>query len=537
MTVGAEGAGGTFPELSAGRTAEQTMLVMVITAVTSIVGFAREAAFADRLGASGAADAWATAAMVLAVTTEFLVMAGPVSTLIIPMLAERRIRQGRDAERRAFLAFVLVAAAAGLLLSAVVVSAANPLSLILAPGFDAARHATLETLLRFVGAALFPIAMAGALGAGLAAARKFAGPSLYALAMHIAVLASLLFLFPRIGPVAVGWGVLVGSILMASLQIGALDDPGLAGPPDFAAVRQAALMALPVAGVFAMREGTLFLERLFASALPEGVLSTLYYASKLEQLPLGLFAVTVAVVAFPDMAELGIAGRLDEMAQALGRGLRIVFLLSVPSALGLAVLAKPIVRLLFEHGRFDSADTAAVARVLTIISIGLIGQSAIPSLIRGYFSLRKPHEPLRILGVVLAVNALLDWALLSFGATGLATAFSITMTLNALGLALLLARRIPLRGALGVSRLVPVVALAALALSGAAWGVHAGLDALVGHATLGARALATLSAVTAGALVYVIVVWIARVPEVMRIGSRMRKKKADAGTDADEMGE
>lgn len=537
MSVGAEGAGATIPELRTGRTAEQTVLVMVITAITSVVGFAREAAFADRLGAGAAADSWATAAMVLAVTTEFLVMAGPVSTLIIPMLAERRLQEGRDAERRAFLAFVVVAAVAGVALSTIVISAASPLSVILAPGFDAARRAMLETLLRFVGAALFPIAIAGALGAGLAAARKFAGPSLYALAMHIAVLSSLLFLFPRIGPVAVGWGVLVGSILMASLQIGALDDPGLAGPPDFAAVRRTALVALPIAGVFAMREGTLFLERLFASALPAGALSTLYYASKLEQLPLGLFAVTVAVVAFPDMAELGVAGRLEEMAQALGRGLRIVFLLSVPSALGLAVLAEPIVRLLFEHGRFSSADTVATARILAIISIGLIGQCAIPSLIRGYFSLRRPHEPLRILGVVLAVNALLDWALLSWGAAGLAVAFSVTMMLNAAGLGLLLARRIPLGRALGASRLVPIVSLAALALSGTAWGVHAGLDALVGHATLGARALATFSAVGVGALVYVAIVWVARVPEALKIQARLSRRKDRTGAEPADMGE
>jgi len=537
MSVGVEEAGATVAELRAGRTASQTMLVMSITAVTSLFGFAREAAFADRLGASAAADSWATAAMVLAVTTEFLVMAGPVSTLIIPMLAERRIQQGRGAERRAFLAFVIVAALAGAAMSAVVVSAAGPLSLLLAPGFDSARHAMLETLLRFVGAALLPIALAGALGAGLAAARKFAGPSLYAMAMHIAVLGSLVFLFPRIGPVAVGWGVLAGAILMASLQIGALDDPGLAGPPDFAAVRRTALLALPIAGVFAMREGTLLLERLFASALPEGALSTLYYASKLEQLPLGIFAVTVAVVAFPDMAELGIAGRLDEMAEALGRGLRLVFLLSVPSALGLAVLAEPIVRLLFQHGRFDAADTAATARILGIIAIGLIGQSTIPSLIRGYFSLRKPHEPLKILAVVLAVNALLDWALLYLGATGLAVAFTVTMTLNALGLGYLLARRMPLRKALDASRLVAVVALAALALSGAAWGVHAGLDSLVGHATLSTRALATFSAVVAGAIVYTAIVWVARVPEVLRIGARLRRRKGGPGAKPADMGE
>lgn len=508
------------------RTSRQTAVVMGIIAVTSVVGFAREVAFAARFGTSAATDAWGSAAVLLAVATELLLLSGPIATLAIPVLTERRLSGEATAERRALTALFLVLVGGAVVMAVSLSLGSRPFAALLAPGFDSERRQLLFELLTFVGAAIAPITAAGVLAAALSSRHRFARPALTGVAMHLAILVSLVWFVPRVGIAAVGVAVAVGALLQLLLQAPALKTPGLGGPPDWGAVGDVARLTLPVLAISLLREGTLVLERVFASTLPTGQLATLYFAGKLEQFPLGLFATTVAVVAYPAFAELAIENRLDTLGEAVARAVRLVALLAVPSAVGLAVLARPIVRLLFGHGAFGEASIQATAVLLVPLSIGLVGQSIIPSLMRAYFSLKDLRPPVRVLGWTLAVNLVLDAVLVRLGAIGLGVAFAITMTVGAAALGVALARRVPFAAPLGLGHLLPRLGLAAAAVGGAAWGMSAVAESVVGHASVAAEAASTLAGVVAGAAAYALVLHLTGVDEFRQLLMRMGFRRA-----------
>lgn len=495
-------------------TTRRTAMFIAVTALTSLVGFAREVALADRFGTGIEADAWGLAGALVAVATDLLLIAGPIGASAIPLLADQRLAQGDAGERRALSALTLSMLGFGSIMTITLGLGAPWFGHVIAPGFDPTRREALEPLLRWVGASLLPISLAGGFAVALAARRRFLGPSLTGLALHVGVLAGLIWLAPSIGVSAVGLGLFVGSLLALAAQSGALARPGLALPPDWAFARRLMTFLPPVALIYAIREGTLVMERIFATTLSTGELSTLYYAGKLEQLPLGLFGISVSVVAYPDLAELAASGRRRELGEAVAGAQRLILLLAVPSAVGLAVLATPIVRLVLEHGAFVAASTAATASVLLIVSVGLVGQSTIPSLVRAFMVERRTRVPGAVLGSVLALNLLLDLALVRFGALGLAAAFAVTMTLGAVGLAVALERRVPFLGAMDLGRLSVVLAVGSALLGVAAWSAHALVDGWLGHLTIVGRAAGTLSGVFAGLLAYAGVLAIARVPEL-----------------------
>lgn len=507
------------------RTGRQTAVVIAITALTSLFGFAREVMVAHRFGTGAAADVWGIAGMLVAISTEFLLLAGPVATAAIPLLAERRLHDKSDLEQRGFSALVLTMLAASAAVGVLFLVAAGPIGHVFAPGFVGERRALLAPVLRWVGASLIPIAVAGALAAGLQSRRRFARPALTGLAVHVGVIGSLVWLVPHMGVQAVAVGVFIGAALGLLLQTPALIDPGVAAAPDWSIVRGLMALAVPVTAIFFVREATLILERIFASTLPTGQLATLYYAGKLEQFPLGLFGISIAVVAYPDLAELGISGRTAELGASVASALRFVLLLAVPSAVGLAALADPIIRLVLEHGAFGAASGAATLPVLVAFSVGLVGQSAIPVVLRGYFAMKKMVEPGIVLGVVLALNLVLDAVLLRFAALGLGIAFAVTMTLGALGLAIFFGRRVPFVRDLDLGRLAVTLAVGSAALWGAARWCAGSIDAIVGHATLWARAAVALGGVGGGVAAYALLLAFARVPELGELYKWVRPMK------------
>lgn len=506
------------------RTAHQTEVVMAITAVTSLVGFAREVAFADRFGTGASADAWGSAAVILAVVIDLLLFAGPLSTVVVPALAERRLLGEAASERRALSALLIAAGTAGMLAALVMVLGAGTFAGMLAPGFSGERRRLLTALLAYIGAAVAPMALAGVLAAAQSSRHRFATPAFMGLALHIPILLSLVWLVPASGIMAVGAAVVVGALLQLVLQAPALRTPGLSMPPDWTAVSGAARWLVPVLAVSALRESTLVLERVFASTLPTGELAILYFAGKLEQFPLGLFATTVAVVAYPAFTELAVGGRHGALGEAVARSMRMVLLLAVPSAIGLAVLAQPIVRLLFGHGAFGPASVETTAVVLFPMSFGLVGQSLIPCLLRGFFSLKEMRVPRRVLTAVTILNLGLDAVLVRLGAIGLATAFAITMTSAMIGLGLALARRVQFSRRLELGRLAVRLAGAGTALGLAAWAAHASLDVLLGHSTTLTRGVATFGAIAIGVGVYAAALRVGGVEELDELAERLKTR-------------
>jgi putative peptidoglycan lipid II flippase len=246
-------------------------------------------------------------------------------------------------------------------------------------------------------------------------------------------------------------------------------------------------------------------DSVFASRLidPQLAPTAIDRAFRIYMLPQGMFSVAVATVLFPSLSRLAARGDLVGFRERVGLGLRQIAFLLVPASVVSAVLAEPIVRLVYQRGQFGPGQTPVVAGALAAFSLGLTFNGAMLMLNRGFFSLQSPWVPTWIALANLALNAALDAAFYRFGTWGIPLSTSVV---NIAGTALLL---VLLRRRLGridfartASATVRIVA-AAVVLGAVAWLVWRGLDRALGRA-LWAQLISVGTALAAGAAAYLI---------------------------------
>jgi putative peptidoglycan lipid II flippase len=195
--------------------------------------------------------------------------------------------------------------------------------------------------------------------------------------------------------------------------------------------------------------------------MEQGAAAALYFGERLYQFPLGMIGIAVATVVFPLLARHTARGDLAAVGEDLTRGLRLVFVVAVPSAVGLVILAEPIARLMFERGQFTAADTARTARIIAVYGSGVWAYCALPVLVRGFYALGDRATPLRIALGAVALNLTLDLSLIWWLAeAGLAAATVVSATVQMVTLAALFSRR---HVRLGWAKLAATMVRAAMA--------------------------------------------------------------------------
>jgi putative peptidoglycan lipid II flippase len=180
-----------------------------------------------------------------------------------------------------------------------------------------------------------------------------------------------------------------------------------------------------------------------ASSEPEGAVSWLSYAFRLMYLPIGLFGVSIATAALPEIARHAAASDLAAMRRHVSGALRMMLMLNVPATVGLMVLAQPIVALLLEHGRFTPSDTDATAAALMFYAPGLLGYSAVKIASPTFYSMRDSRTPVIVSVLSVLANLGLNLALVrAMGFRGLALGTALAAMFNAVALLWLLKRRL-----------------------------------------------------------------------------------------------
>jgi putative peptidoglycan lipid II flippase len=251
------------------------------------------------------------------------------------------------------------------------------------------------------------------------------------------------------------YGTLIGGFLQLAVQWPSLGRCGVSYRPDFgfrdAGVSQVIrLMGPAIIGTAAVQINV-FVNTNFASeiidpvtgAVLNGPVSWLNYAFRFMQFPIGVFGVAIATAALPTLSRNTANLDYGEFRQTLAHSLALVFLLCIPSAIGLAVLGRPIVTLVFEHGRFTSFDTIQTANALAAYSLGLAGYAAVKVLSPAFYALNDARTPMLISVGSIAVNYVMNSLLVSrFGHVGLAFSTSTVALVNFLLLALLIRRRL-----------------------------------------------------------------------------------------------
>jgi putative peptidoglycan lipid II flippase len=171
----------------------------------------------------------------------------------------------------------------------------------------------------------------------------------------------------------------------------------------------------------------------FAASLGNGPVSWLNIAFRLMQLPLGIFGVAIGTVTLPLVSKSAAVGNMDEFRAILARGIRLAFLLTIPSAIGLAMFASPIISVIYQHGRFNEQMTRETAGALEFYAVGLVSYAVLKVLTPAFYAIGKRNTPMIISFVAIGANLFLNWLFtfrLGWGHRGLAFSTSLVATIN-----------------------------------------------------------------------------------------------------------
>src|SRR5438445_13758837 len=146
----------------------------------------------------------------------------------------------------------------------------------------------------------------------------------------------------------------------------------------------------------------------FAASLGNGPVSWLNIAFRLMQLPLGIFGVAIGTVTLPLVSKSAAVGNMDEFRAILARGIRLAFLLTIPSAIGLAMLASPIISVIYEHGRFTAAMTRQTAGALQFYAVGLVSMAVLKVLTPAFYAIGQRNTPLMVSFLAIGANLFLN---------------------------------------------------------------------------------------------------------------------------------
>jgi putative peptidoglycan lipid II flippase len=288
-----------------------------------------------------------------------------------------------------------------------------------------------------------------ALAMGVLNARKhFWAPAFAPVLLNLSIIfCALVFSSAFSEPVvSLALGVLLGGIAQLIFQGPFLRRQGIVWgflfkPYHPGVKRIAGLMAPSILGL-AVTQLNVLVNTFLASYLPEGSVSYLYYADRLLEFPMGIFAIAIATAVLPVMSEHSAQNDWVKLRETLSFSLRLVFFVTVPAMVGLIVLGQPILNLLFQRGAFTAHSTAMTAQALLYYSLGLAGFAGVRIVVPAFYSLQDTRTPVKIAFAALVVNALLGAILMQpLQHGGLALATSLAAAINFVLLVLFLRKK------------------------------------------------------------------------------------------------
>ncbi|MBI5158249.1 MAG: murein biosynthesis integral membrane protein MurJ [Acidimicrobiia bacterium] len=475
--------------------------------VSRLLGLVRQVVFAWLLGASATGDEYFVAFLIPDLLN-YLLAGAYMAITLIPLLT-RRLAVGDEADaRRAFWAITRPLTIGITLLVIVAMPFVEPLLRLVEPGFTDEQAANAARLTRIVLPAQIFFVLGQLLTAWQFAREKFVIPSLGPIVYNVAIIVGgLIGGLGRDDPSADGfaWGALAGAVLgIFALQAWGAWRHGLRFPGErirrHPALRRYLALAVPLMLGQSLVVFDEQLGRTFGSLHADGGVSWLTFGRQTMLVPVGVIAQAAGVAAYPFLARLAAEGKHAELAQAVGRAVRYVIVLSLAAAAALIALSEPVVRLLYERGSFDTADTVATAGTVVFFAIGVPMWGIQQILARGFYAREEMWAPVVIGTVATAVAIPVYWMLdQALGVDGLALASSVAITVYTAALAVMWyrrtgwpeARRVAITG-LGTLPMAAAGALAAFWL--ASWlGDGLGDGWVVDAIAVGAGGLAAVS--------------------------------------------
>lgn len=489
------------------------------TLASRLLGLVREQVYAAFMGTGAVADAFFLAFTIPNLFRRLL-GEGALTAAFIPIFKEKEKAEGEAAMWRSANAVI-----SGLVTAAALVVGLVMLGVTLALSAGTWTEDT-RLVLRLVRV-MFPymllVCLAAVLIGMLNARQHFFVPALGAAMLNVVMITSVLWLAPRMGTrleeqiFGLAIGVLVAGAAQAAFQWPSLRREGFRyhwEPPwSNPTVREVARKMLPASvGVAAFQINVLLIQ-FIAYGTQQSIVSSFNFAVRLMEFPQGIFGISLATYLLPTLSGLAADRNYVDFRATLRQGLSYLLTANLLASALLLVLAEPIVRLLFQHGRFDAHSTITVGWTIACLAPGLIAFSSVNILARAFYALGDTRTPMLISVFCLATNLLLSAFFVSpFGAGGLAVANSLTSYLNLFLLVHALRRKLGRLDFGELRRHAPPLAAAALVAGGIAWLAAWFWERHFGHPSLLLRIAHVFVPATLAALGYLTLAWWARIP-------------------------
>jgi putative peptidoglycan lipid II flippase len=537
------------------RIARAAGLVGFFTLISRIAGLVRDAVVGYYFGTGMAADAFFVAFRIPNLLRRF-VAEGAMSTAFIPVFTDYLTNRSHDEAVEAASALATIMAVLLVLLTLVGVVFAPLWTTLFAPGFveEPGKFALTVTLTRWVFPYVFLVSLVALTSGILNSLRHFAAPAMSPIFLNLAMIGAAIFLCPHLAQPVKGlaWGVVIGGVLQLGLQIPPLLRHGVRlvplWKPGHEAVRRVFRLMAPTVFGAAVYQVNVMVDSIFASVLPSGSVSYLWYAARVFEFPLGVFAMALGTAALPSFSAQAARGAHAELRQSLTFSMRLTNFIAMPAAVGIMTLAIPITAVLFRRGAFGFNQAVLTAQALSAFAVGLWSVAMVRLIVPAFYAMQDTRTPVITAAAAFVVNCTSSLllmgtvaptgesriadaiavvtqhvAVLNLQHAGLALATSISATVNLLLLAVVLRRRL---GSLDVAELGGSFVrslVAALAMIPAVRYV-AGLTewSQRGHLLVHAAVLAL--AVGVGVLIYLLASFILGAEEV-RVVTRLLRQR------------
>jgi putative peptidoglycan lipid II flippase len=408
------------------------------TLLSRILGFLRDMVIAHFFGAGMAADAFFVAFRIPNLWRR-LVGEGSLTISFIPVYTEYLTQRSEEETRQVTHIAFTVAGVILLILTLLGILFSPILIQVIAPGFTQIPEKFQLTvrLNQIIFPYLFFMGLFALCMGILNSRRHFFAPAIAPIFLNISIIVSVFLFYHsfRIPVMTLALGVLAGGVIQFLFQIPFLWKKRITFRFNFnfrhPAIKRIGLLMVPGLVGTAVYQINVFIDTIFASFLPSGSVSYLFFADRLMEFPLGIFAIAIGMASLPSLSGLASQGKMEELKETLSFTFRLVSFISIPAMVGLIALKTPIINLLFQRGLFDTSATEKTAFALLFYSVGLWAIAGSRTIVPAFYSLQDTWTPLKIALICLGTNIVFI-AILIFPLKhgGLALATSLSSTLN-----------------------------------------------------------------------------------------------------------
>ncbi len=507
------------------------------------LGLVRETVKADLFGASPEVSAFVVAAQVPTIIYDLLI-GGLLSAALVPVFSDYASPEKRQ---ELWHIFSIVVSLAVVILSLVVILLelfAPQVAWLLGGGFDAQLQAVTTKMIRIILPAVLFFGLSGMVTGLLYTLKRFTYPAFGAAIYNAGIITCALLLADKVSIYSLALGILLGAMLQLAIQLPDLRDVRFAFSLDLShpALRRIVGLYLPVVLGLVISQIGIAIDRNLASRTGGESIAWMQYATRLIQLPIGLVSAAISLAILPTLSQYGstepseqdpvsnLQRPISNFQHTLALALKMVLVAIIPAAIGLFVLAAPIVALLYQHGNFDTYDTVQTTLALRYYLLGLTFAAIDLPLVFAFYARKDTLTPalVGVLGVV--VYLILALSLIRpLGMIGLILANSAQLTIHALTMLALLQRRMGGLGGHGITALALKTLFASLVMGGITYLALSGLQRVLDVRTLVGKFIIVSGAGGLGLATYLGMMVLLRVEEARLVGEMIWRKVRPSG--------